>query len=251
MMRLVTKRFADTVARRGLTLLCGSFGLLGGGVLFAQPVVGEAPVNVVMISASGQLEVSQDWLAITLSTTREGNEAAPVQAQLRQAVDEALAVSRPSALPAQMEVRTGTFGVYPRRGSNGRITGWQGRAEVILEGRDLMKISAAAGKVRTMNVGQVAFSLSPEARQKLESEVQAMAVDRFKARAREVATQFGFGGYTLREVSIQSVDSGDRPVFARAMADAPQATMASEAPLPVEAGKSQVVVTVSGSIQLR
>lgn len=236
---------------RAVVLSVGMIALMGAGEASAQPVLGEVPANVVVISASGQLEVPQDWLTMTLATSREGSDPMVVQMQLRQAIDAALSIAKPAAVPAQLEVRTGSFGVYPRRGNNGRISGWQGNAELVLEGRDFLTISRTAGKVTSLSVGQVAFSLSPGGRQKLESEAQALAIERFKARANDVAKGFGFGGYTLREVSIQAADQGDRPVFARAMADMPQAAMAPEAALPVEAGKSQVVVTVSGSIQLR
>lgn len=224
---------------------------LFAGSLSAQPVRSEVPANVVVISASGQLDVPQDWLTMTLSTSRDGSEAATVQNQLRQAVDAALAIAKPAAVARQMDVRTGSFGVYPRHGSNGRITGWQGSAELVLEGRDFLRISSTAGKIPSMGIGQVVFSLSSEAQQKLESEAQAMAIDRFKARASEVAKGFGFSGYTLREVSVSSADQGERPVYGRPMAAQAKVSMASDAPLPVEAGKSQVTVTVSGSIQLR
>ena len=218
------------------------------GSLSAQPARPELAANVVVISASGQLDVPQDWLTMTLSTSRDGSDAATVQTQLRLAVDAALAIAKPAAAAKQMDVRTGSFGVYPRHGSNGRITGWQGSAELVL---DFLKISSTAGKIPSMGVGQVVFSLSREAQQKLESEAQAMAIERFKARASEVAKGFGFSNYTLREVSVSSADQGDRPVYGRAMAAQAKASMASDAPLPVEAGKSQVTVTVSGSIQLR
>lgn len=225
--------------------------LLSASALSAQPARVDSPVNVVAISASGQLDVPQDWLTMTLTTSREGNDAAAVQTQLRQAVDAALAITKPMVAGQQMEVKTGLFGVYPRHGSNGRISGWQGTAELVLEGRDFLRISSTAGKVTSMGVGQVAFSLSREAQQKLESEAQSQAIERFKARAGEVAKGFGFNGYTLREVSVSSVDQGERPVYARAMASQSKVSISSDAPLPVEAGKSQVTVTVSGSVQLR
>lgn len=221
------------------------------GSLAAQPAKTEALANVVVISASGQLDVPQDWLTMTLTTSRDGSDAATVQNQLRQAVDAALLIAKPAAAAKQLEVRTGSFGVYPRHGSNGRISGWQGNAELVLEGRDFLKISSTAGKIPSMGIGQVVFSLSREAQQKLESEAQAMAIERFKARAGEVAKGFGFSGYTLREVSVSSADQGDRPVYGRPMAAQAKVSMSSDAPLPVEAGKSQVTVTVSGSIQLR
>ena len=61
----------------------------------------------------------------------------------------------------------------------------------------------------TLTLGGVGFSLSRQASQQLESQVQAQAIERFKARAAEVAKGFGFAGYTLREVSISSADQGN------------------------------------------
>ncbi|MBU4323286.1 MAG: SIMPL domain-containing protein, partial [Gammaproteobacteria bacterium] len=76
------------------------------------------------------------------------------------------------------------------------------------------------------------------------------AIERFKGKAAEVAKGFGFSGYTLREVSVSSADQGGGPVRPRMMAMEAKTSMA-DTPVPVEAGKSMVSVTVSGSIQLR
>ena len=187
---------------------------------------------------------------MSLNTTREGSDATTVQNQLKQALDAALTVARASAKPQQLEVRTGQFSLYPRYDRNGKITGWQGNTELVLEGRDFALISATAGKIQTLTMSGTSFSLSREARRKLESDVQAMAIERFKARADEVSKGFGFGGYSLREISVSSADQEVRPFQPRAMAMEAKAAM-SDAAVPVEAGKSTVNVTVSGSIQLR
>jgi len=68
----------------------------------------EIPANIVSLSASGHLEVPQDWLSIQLSTTREGADPVTVQNQLKQALDAALAIAQPEARPQQLEVRTGS-----------------------------------------------------------------------------------------------------------------------------------------------
>lgn len=208
------------------------------------------PSNVVQLQASGSVDVPQDWLTVRLNTTREAPDAATVQNQLKQATEAALASLRTQVRPGEFEVRTGSFGVYPRYASAGKIAGWHGSAEVIIEGRDIERISTAAGKVPGLTVGQMGFSLSREARRKMESQVQAMAIDRFKARAAEIAQGFGFTGYQLREVSVSAADEPVRPMYARPMAMEAKAAM-SDAPIPVEAGTSTVSVTVSGSVQLR
>lgn len=209
-----------------------------------------APVQQqISLSASGQVEAPQDWLTVRMGLTREGTDAAAVQNQLKAAIDAALTTARAQARSRQMEVRSGAFGVSPRYGRDGKINGWQGSAEVVLEGRDVALITATAGKLPTLTVSSMGFSLSREARRQLESEVQAQAIERFRARAAEVTKAFGFASYTLGAVSISSTDEGGRPM-PRMMAMEAKAAMA-DAPLPVEAGTDTVSVTVSGSINVR
>jgi predicted secreted protein len=209
------------------------------------------PANVVQIAASGYTEVQQDWLTMRLNTTETGPYALTVQNQLKAALETALRVARAQAQPGLLEVRTGQFSLHPRYNSAGKVNGWQGSTELLLEGRDIARITETAGKISTLTLGGVSFSLSRQARRQLESEVQAQAIERFKARAIEVAKSFGFAGYTLREVSVSSADQGlERSVQPRMMAMQAKAAM-SDMAVPVEVGKSMVNVTVSGSIQLR
>lgn len=212
-----------------------------------------APQNVLNLSAEASRELPQDLLSITLAATREGTEAAAVQAQLRQALDAALAEARKSARAGQVDVRTGAFQISPRyaarTGAAPAIAGWQGRAELVLEGSDIATISQLAGRLNGLAVARVAFSLSREARDKVEAEVAAQAIDRFKAKAAAHAQQFGYASYSLREVSVSGGESGGpMPVPMYRAAAAPMA--AAEQAQPVEPGKTTVTVSVTGSIQL-
>ena len=216
---------------------------------FGQSNVQIPPQNVVQLSASGSVEVQQDLLSISMNTTREAPDAGTVQNQLKVAVDAALAEAKKSAQPGLMDVRTGNFSLYPRYARDGKINGWQGTAELVLEGRDFARISTAAGKVQTLTMGNVAFSLSREQRTKVEGEAQSIAIDRFKAKAGDIAKSFGFGGYSLREVAVNANDQGFVPRPRMVAMEAKAAS--SDAPVPVEAGKSTVLVTVSGSVQLK
>ena len=207
------------------------------------------PQNVAQLSASGSVEAPQDLLLVSLTTTREAADAATVQNQLKTALDAAMTEARKAVLPGQMDMRTGAFSLYPRYGRDGKITTWQGSAELVLEGRDFARISATSGKIQTLTVNQATFSLSREQRARLEGEAQAVAIERFKAKASEIARGFGFTGYTLREITVTANDQGYVP-RPRMMAMEAKAS-APDAPLPVEAGRSTVLVTVSGSVQMR
>ncbi len=224
--------------------------LLAGAVPVSAQTL-PPPQNVVSLSASASTQVPQDWLSVQLATTREGGDPAALQAQLRQALDAALAEARRAAAgaaPQALEVQTGGFSLSPRYGRDGRMSGWSGRAELLLQGRDTAAIAQLAGRIQTLSVASTGFSLSREAREKVESQVAAEAIARFRARADEVGRAFGFGNWTLREVNVQT-DGGMAQSMPRLRVAAAMAAPADEA-LPVEAGKATVSVTVAGSITL-
>jgi predicted secreted protein len=206
------------------------------------------PQNVLQLSATGTVEVQQDLLSMTLSTTRDAPEAATVQSQLKTALDAALAEARKSAQPGQLDVRTGNFTLSPRYTREGKINGWQGSTELVLEGRDFPRITQTANRITTLTVGGVGFGLSREQRAQVETEAQSIAIENFKQKAGELAKGFGFAGYTLREVSVNANEGG--PIRPRMMA-AQAKSFSADAPMPVEAGKTSVVVNVSGAVQLK
>ena len=223
----------------------------------AQPSViaaATAPTNVLNLSASAAVEVTMDMLSVTLAATREGPDAGAVQSQLRQALESSLVEARKAARPKALEVQTGAFSLSPRyaalsgRSSQPSITGWVGRAELVIEGRDLSAVAQLVGRLSTMSVARVAFGLSREAREQVEQETTRQAIMRFRAQADSYARQFGFSGYQIREVQVGLQEP---PVM---LARAPMMRAASvpegQESLPVEAGKTPVNSTVSGSVQM-
>ena len=207
------------------------------------------PQGVLSLTASASVEVTKDVLAVTFSTTKEGADANAVQAQLKQALDAALAEAKKAARPGQVDVQTGAFSLFPRYTSKGGITGWQGTAEIIVDGRDMAAIGQLSGRITTMTVARVAYRLSREAGQKVEADVAAEAIARYRAKAGEYAKQFGYGGYSIREVNVTTTEPPQGPMpMARAQ------TAAMSAPgdaLSVEPGKAQVNASVSGTVQMK
>jgi predicted secreted protein len=213
----------------------------------AQAQTSPPPENVVHLSASASTEVPNDLLTVVFSTRREGPEAAVVQSQLKQALDAALAEARRAAEPGRVEVRTGGFSLAPRYLPKGGTSGWTGQAELIVSGRDAQAVADLTGRIQTMTIARVGWSLSTEARAKVEDGVTAEAVAAFRAKADRTARQFGFTGWLLREANLGG--EGPRP-YAQPLAMARAAAAEMDAPLPVEGGKATVSATVSGSVQL-
>lgn len=199
------------------------------------------------LSASAMAEVVQDRAALVVFVQREGSDAAAVQAQLSKVLTPALNQAR-AAAGRDVEVGTGAFSVWPRYGNDGRIQQWEGRAELLLSGRDIGVLSSLAGQLKGMALAQVRWSVSPALRQRIEDEVQAQAVERFRAKAQALARQFGYNSYQLQQVQVSGDDPGGpiRPVFAaRAMA------ANAAPPVPLEAGTASVGITVQGTVQFK
>ncbi|MBC8056199.1 MAG: SIMPL domain-containing protein [Rhizobiales bacterium] len=206
------------------------------------------PQGVVSLSSSATLEVTRDLLNVTFNTLREGSDAAVVQAQLKQALDTALAEAKKSARPGQLDVQTGGFTLSPRYTGKGVTNGWQGSAELIVEGRDMQAIGQLTGRITTLTISRVGYAISRELRDKSEAEVSAQAIARYRAKAAEYAKQFGYSGYTVREVNVSG---NEQPPMPRPMMmQAKAASMSSDEALPVEPGKGTVTVNVNGTVQM-
>jgi predicted secreted protein len=223
----------------------------GAAAVHAQTL--PPPAGVLNLTTSASAQVTHDVLGVVFSTTREGADAQAVQSQLKQALDAALAEARKIARPGQVEVQTGNFALYPRygnpnpKGGQPAITGWQGNTELLVQGKDAAAIAQLTGRVTTMTLARVGYTLSKEAREKVEAEVSAKAIAEWRAKAQQMSQQFGYGGYSVREVNVATNEPGGAPVPMVAMR---ARAMAAEEALPTEAGKGEVTVTVSGSAQM-
>ena len=208
------------------------------------------PQGVVNLTSSATVEVTKDLLTISLATTKEGQDPASVQSQLKQALDAALAEAKKSAKPGQLDVQTGNFSLQPRYTNKGVINGWLGTAELVVEGRDMQAIGQLTGRITTLTISGVSYNISRELREKTEGEVAANAIARYRAKAADYAKQFGYAGYAVREVNVQSNDVGPiRPMATFSRAKAMSAT--SDEALAVEPGKGSVTVTVNGTVQMK
>lgn len=234
------KRIHATPATLALTLALA--GVVGSAQ--AQTAPRKDALN---LSATASQEVTRDTLAVVFSTTRDGSDAATVQRQLKQALDAALAEARKVAKPGEVEVQTGNFALYPRYAAKGGINGWQGSAELLVQGKDTATIAQLAGRINTLSIARVGYSLSREAREKVEAEVVSQAISRYKARAADYARQFGFSGYQIGEVSVNTSEGGGPMPMAAPMMRMKAAAVMDEA-LPVEAGKETVSVNVNGVV---
>ncbi|MCC8391736.1 SIMPL domain-containing protein [Paraburkholderia sp. MMS20-SJTR3] len=212
----------------------------------AQSVMPQ-PSGVLSLNAQASAEVPQDVVEITLFYEQEASDPSTLTATLNQRADAAMQKARGVS---GVTARSGAFSIFPSTDRDGRISAWRGRTEVVLESRDFAAASKLAAQMASiMQVGNVHFSLSPEAQRAAEQRITGDAIKSFREQAAASAQAFGFSGYSIREVNVNHSGAMPRPVMmmsARAMgADAKMAQM------PLEGGTTTVTVNVSGSVQMK
>ncbi|MBB5453138.1 putative secreted protein [Paraburkholderia sp. Kb1A] len=205
------------------------------------------PSGVLSLNAQASAEVPQDEVEITLFYEQEASEPSSLTSTLNERADAALQKARGVS---GVTARSGAFSIFPSTDRDGRITTWRGRTEVVLESRDFAAASKLAGQMASiMQVGNVRFSLSPQAQRAAEQRLSGEAIKSFREQAAASSQAFGFSGYSIREVNVNHSGVMPRPMMmmsARAMgADA------KSAPLSLEGGTSTVTVNVSGSVQMK
>ena len=207
------------------------------------------PEGVVSLNSSATVQVPNDWIAVQFSISRDGADSAAVQTALKSALAAALDQANRVAKPdGHVEVQGGGFSLQPRFNNKGIVNGWTGTTSLTVQGRDMGTIAELAGRVQSMTVSGLGYSVSREAREKVEGEVAAQAIVRFRAKAADYAKAFGYATFTVRDANV-NIDNGQptpRPFRMKAMVSAG----ASDA-LPVEAGSGAVTANVNGSIQLK
>ncbi|AET88429.1 hypothetical protein BSFA1_06050 [Burkholderia sp. SFA1] len=214
----------------------------------AQTVITQPqPSGVLSLSAQASSQVPQDVVNITLFYEQEAADPSSLTNTLNQRAEAAL---REAKGVEGVTAKSGSFTVYPSTDRDGKISAWRGRTEVVLESHDFAAASKLAGKMSSsMQVGSVAFSLSPEAQRAAEQKLVSQAIDSFRKQAQTAAQAFGYSNFTIREVNVGRSGNQPRPIMmmqSRAMSA--DAKMAS--PIAMEAGTATVTVDVSGSVQM-
>lgn len=201
------------------------------------------------LQAAASSQVVQDTAIITLSHELEAADQAEVAARLTEQLNKTL---EQAGKPENIRVRNGAWRVWPSTDRDGRITAWRGRAEVVLESRDVAAAAALAGRLAPlMAISSVSFDLSPQARAAEEQRLLQEAATAFRQRADDAVKAFGFGGYRIRSLSLSGEGLTVTPQAEGMMMMRAAAASADAAPPRLEPGEATVSLTVYGEVALQ
>ncbi|MEZ4331450.1 MAG: SIMPL domain-containing protein [Myxococcota bacterium] len=190
-------------------------------------------------------EVGNDWATARLAAVAEGQDPARVAAEVNARIEQALArVGREKGV----DVESGAYSTHPIYESS-RIVRWQARQEIQLESADTTRLAKLIGSLQQeqLLLSGIGFSVKRETREALESELTLEALRKFRARADLVAKGMGSAGWSL--VSLSVGQGGGQPHFYAMRAESDMAMKTAAAP-SFEAGKSELSVSVDGTVEL-
>lgn len=193
-----------------------------------------------------QRPVANDLGRASAYIEQTGSDPAEVARKVKSALAEGLATAK--AQPAII-VKSGGTHTTPIYGKTGRvIDAWRMRAELLIESRDAEALSSVLGQLQAKGfaIGQLQFMPAPETRRQAEDDATLAALEAFNVKAARIAASLK-KPYKIRTLSVNTGGHFPPPYpLARGVA-----MMAAEAaPMPVEAGESNLTVNVSGQIEL-
>ena len=186
-------------------------------------------------------QVGNDQMQVWLTAQAEGSDPARLARTINETMDWALARGGQSE---GVRVKTGNYQTQALRDKD-KLRGWQVSQDLHVEGTDIPAISALVGELQErLQVRSMGFSVSDAARRAAEEQLIEAALRAFQERADNVQRIMGASGHRLVNASIQTGGHFPGPVLRAQVASAEMAAPA------VQAGESEVRVTVAGSIEL-
>jgi len=220
-----------------------------GSTIFGSPLLAQVSAEkpVAELSATVSSEVRQDQVQVVLAAQVQDDSAAKVNQQLSELVE---AAKKRLGSPQGVRISTGALQTYPRYDKDGKIDGWQGRAELILRSGDVSAVASSADKVTDLlAVANVNFSLSDVARRSEQGRLMDSVAQAFREKATTTARVFGFSGFQIKSLTVS--ESGEMVAHRSLMMSAMASDTLEKASLTLLPGVQTVSVTVTGLVELR
>lgn len=200
------------------------------------------PVPVISVSATSTATVPNDrlhaWFRVEIDNASAAAAAAEVNARV------ARILAKLKTLP---DAQASTSGYTTQQiVEKGKPNRWRVVQAIKVEGSDFAAIGDAAARLQAEDgavLSGLSFGISDELRRRTQDAITQQAIAAWRARAQAAAQGFGAAGWRPGRVTIQTGD-GARPYPMMARAEVQMA--AAPPPVPLEAGSTDVTVSVAG-----
>jgi len=199
----------------------------------------------VTVTASATATVPNDLMQATLRAEAENASAAAAASEVNAKVAKALAIAK--TYPS-IKAATAGYSTY-QTGDPTKPRRWHVAQSLSLESGDFTTAAMLITRLQDeggMLLAQMGFALSDKARHDAEDSVTQQAIREWQERAQRAAQGLGYRAWRPGHVIVQSNEGGRVYPMLRAQA----MSAAPVAPVQVEAGTTDVTVTVSGEAVL-
>jgi predicted secreted protein len=202
--------------------------------------------TLIDFSAQAQRSAANDLGNAMMYFEADGDKPGELARRVNQVIANALATAKNQS---EVKVKSGSSNTYPVYAKNSRtIESWRMRSELLLESRDATALSELLGKLQSsLAVGSLYFGPAPDTLRKIDDATAMDALAVFQEKAARYAAALG---KPYRIVSINIGSNGVSPAPTRFDNMRMKSAMSAAAPMPTEAGESQIIVNVNGQIEL-
>jgi predicted secreted protein len=229
-----------TIALAGLVLALATAALAQAP---AAPLP-SATLPAVTVSASATASVANDRMSASLRAETDNADPAAAAGSVNARMAKALARARSVK---GVEVSTSGYTSYQITEKN-QPPRWRVAQTLQLEGGDFSTLSALVSQLQAdggLTVASINFSVGEATRTKAEDALTQQAIKAWQARAQAAARGFGYESWRVGKAAVQSDAIRPQPMFRAA-----SAMSVSAAPVAIEAGNTDVTVTVTGEALL-
>ncbi len=203
----------------------------------------ETLFNTVNLQAQAEREIPNDQMIVLLATEHEGSDTASLAAKINSDMQWALEQIKKYS---NVESQTKSYQTYPTYRKQ-IIIGWRASQQIEIKSENIAALTELVGKVQEkLQVKQMSFNPTRETRVRFENELLEEAMQAFLARVEIVKKHMPVKNHRIINLNINT--GGYRPPVVHAQMAMMKSMEMASAP-SVEAGKSKITVTVSGSVQ--
>ena len=203
----------------------------------------ETLFNTVNLQAQAEREIPNDQMIVLLATEHEGSDTSGLAAKINTEMQWALDVIKRYST---VESQTKNYQTYPTYRKQ-VVIGWRASQQIEIKGINIADLTELVGRLQEkLQVKHMSFVPTTETRVRIENELIEEAMQAFLARVEIVKKNMPDKNHRVINLNINA--GGYRPPVVHAQRAMMQSMETASTP-SVEAGKSKITVTVSGSVQ--
>jgi predicted secreted protein len=203
----------------------------------------ELHYNIINLNASSSKQVENDVMVVVMRAVSEANSATESAARVNTAMQWATEQLKNQEAISHQSLNYQTRPLY----QNKQVSGWRVSQQIRLKSTKIETLAAAVGTLQQqLQVVSMQFEISPDIRKQEASKLVVEALGAFRAKANLVVETLQAKDYRLVTIRI---NENRQPIAYRRGVQA-EAMAMSAAPPAVEAGETEVLVSIEGSIQL-